>query len=235
MEELIYWRHKTPVGIKIEEVCGGEDKSGKLWLELAYQIYCENGREGYRDIEHFPSGAPRLDGEECRISISHAQGRQGGGLLVVASLPDTPEVNLSEFTERTAMGVDAERIDRDQVLRLRDKFLTDNEQALVPADDVLLNLQAWTAKEALLKASMRRDIDWRRDLQIIELPHIDTTDEMLGLVNGKLVKNPRKPILGRARITLGDTTHDMLLYSYLTEDWIVTIAYSPRCATHKKS
>lgn len=233
-EELIYWRHKTPAGIKIEEVTGGDDKRGDLWLDMAYQIYCENGRDGYRDIDHFPSGAPRLDGEECRISVSHVQNPEGGGLLVVASLPDTPEVNLSTFSERTAMGVDAEPTHRDQVLRIRERFLNERELSLIPADDTLLNIQAFTAKEALLKASMLRGIDWRADIDIVALPHIDSTEEMLGLVGGKLVANPPRTPFGKATLRIDGETHDMLLYSYLTDSWIVTLAFSPRCATFQK-
>ncbi len=69
--EFIYWRHHTLPGIKVEEICGGENRPMSLWREMAYQVYSENGREVYREIGHFRNGAPFLNGENGRISITH--------------------------------------------------------------------------------------------------------------------------------------------------------------------
>ena len=103
--DFIYWRHLTPVGIKVEEITGREDKSGLVWLDMARQIYCENGRDGvFRAVLHLDSGVPLLDGEQTRISVTHTD-----GLLAVASLPKTPEADLREFSLRTSLGIDAER------------------------------------------------------------------------------------------------------------------------------
>lgn len=147
--EFIYWRHPTPVGIKVEEISGMENKSGKLWRDMAMQIYCENGVDGFREIGHFANGAPFLFGLTSRISVTHT-----AHLLAVATLPKTPEANLSQFAPRTAMGIDAERLDREQVLRVRDKFLSDEEKAIVSEDSLEANIIAWTSKEALYKAAM---------------------------------------------------------------------------------
>lgn len=103
-----------------------ETKSGRLWIDMAKQIYAENGRDAYREIGHFSNGAPFLFGSTSRISISHAD-----HLLVVASLPRTPEADLSVFSPRTAMGIDAEHLDREQVVKVRSKFLSDDEMTLV--------------------------------------------------------------------------------------------------------
>lgn len=35
--EFIYWRHPSLPGIKVEEVSGGEDRQGNVWLEMARQ------------------------------------------------------------------------------------------------------------------------------------------------------------------------------------------------------
>ena len=43
--DFIYWRHPTIPGIKVEEITGGEYYKGKVWLDMARQVYCENGRE----------------------------------------------------------------------------------------------------------------------------------------------------------------------------------------------
>ena len=48
MEDFVYWRHPTLPGIKVEEVTEGEDFKGPAWLDMARQIYCENGRDEYR-------------------------------------------------------------------------------------------------------------------------------------------------------------------------------------------
>ena len=97
--EFIYWRHPSLPGIKVEEVSGGEDRQGNVWLEMARQIYCENGKDTYREIGHFHNGTPFLYGEQGRISVTHCR-----GLLAVATLPPTPEVELGVFSERTALG-----------------------------------------------------------------------------------------------------------------------------------
>ena len=83
--EFIYYRHTTPIGVRIEEITGYEQLSGPNWVAFAKQVFSENSKDGYRVIDHYDSGAPFLDGESSRISVSHT-----GHMLVVASLPKTP-------------------------------------------------------------------------------------------------------------------------------------------------
>lgn len=222
--EFIYWRHHTLPGIKVEEVCGGEDKALPLWKEMAYQVYSENGKEGYREIGHFRNGAPFMMGETSRISITHT-----GRFLAVATLPPTPEVDLSIFSERSAMGIDAEATDRTQVLRVRDRFLSEAELRMIPEDDALQNVMAWTAKEALYKAAMLPGLDFRNDITILSLPKIGPAVP----VYDKKVFDPI--IQGKATVKIGDTLYPFNLYSYESEGNIVTLAYSPRCAKFGKN
>lgn len=217
--EFIYWRHHTLPGIKVEEVCGGEDRSLKLWIEMAYQVYSENGKEGYRELGHFRNGAPFLVGEIGRISITHT-----GRFLAVATLPDTPEVDLSVFSERAALGIDAERADREQTLRVRNKFLSDDEQQMIDKDDVKKNVMAWTAKEALYKAAMQDGLDFKNDIRILSLPKIGPAVPVYD-------KNEFDPIrTGEAVVKIEDKEYPFVLYTYESEGNIVTLAYSPRCA-----
>lgn len=217
--EFIYWRHHTLPGIKVEEVCGGEDRSLKLWIEIAYQVYSENGKEGYREIGHFRNGAPFLVGETGRISITHT-----GRFMAVATLPDTPEVDLSVFSERAAMGIDAERADREQTLRVREKFLSDQELQMIDKDDVKMNVMAWTAKEALYKAAMQEGLDFKNDIRILSLPKIGPAVPVYD-------KNEFDPIrTGEAVVKIEDKEYPFVLYTYESEGNIVTLAYSPRCA-----
>lgn len=221
--EFIYWRHHTLPGIKVEEVCGAEDKPLKLWLEMARQVYCENGREAYREIGHYHSGAPFLMGESTRISITHS-----GRFFAVATLPPTPEVDLAVFSERAALGIDAEKGDRDQVLKVRDRFMNSDELQMIPKEDVKANVMAWTAKEALLKASMNPEVDIREDLVIVSLPKIGPAVTVYD--HEKF--DPIRTGEGRVRIA-GDWVR-LVLYSYESEGYIVTLAYSPKCAKFSK-
>ena len=214
--EFIYWPHPTPVGIKVEEISGMENRSGEIWRRMALQIYCENGRDGFREIGHFQNGAPFLFGTETRISITHT-----AHLLAVASLPRTPEANLSEFAPRTALGIDAERLDRAQVLKIRDRFLSPEELDLVNADSLEDNIIAWTAKEALYKAGMTEGIDFRTDITLHSLPRIDRKMNMPGAP---------EPILGKASLRIAGKEYEMELYSYESDLCCVTLAFSPKCA-----
>lgn len=222
--EMIYWRHHTLPGIKVEEVCGGDDKPLSIWRELAYQIYSENGKEAYREIGHFHNGAPFLSGENCRISITHT-----GRFLAIATLPATPEVDLSEFSERAAMGIDAESAGREQVLKVRERFLSKRELEMMPADDVLQNVQAWTCKEALYKAAFKEGLDIREDLEILSLPKIGPAVPVYD-------KNEFDPIrTGEGCVSVDGNKLHFVLYSYESEGNIVTLAYSPKCAKFGKS
>ncbi len=217
--EFIYWRHHTLPGIKVEEVCGGEDRPFSLWKEMAYQVYSENGRDGYREIGHFSNGAPFLIGENSRISITHT-----GRFMAVATLPPTPEADLSLFSERAAMGIYAERADREQTLKVRGKFLSDHELQMIAEEDVKLNVQAWTAKEALYKAAMQEGLDFRNDISILSLPKIGPAVPVYD-------KGGFDPIrTGEAVVSIGGEEYHFVLYTYESEGNIVTLAYSPRCA-----
>lgn len=232
--EFIYWPHPTPAGIKVEEVTGMLSKSGRLWESMALQIYCENGRDGYRDVGHFPSGAPFLFGSPCRISITHTD-----HFLAVASLPKTPEADLARFSPRSALGIDAESLGRTQVLKVRERFLSPDELAMIPEDDLEANIIAWTAKEALYKAALYEGLDLREGIILRKLPHIDRKMNLPGAP---------APVYGQALLRLPDGDVDMELYSYESEGetaeaktaettnpaeptrYCVTMAYSPKCA-----
>lgn len=229
-EDFIYWRHPTLPGIKVEEVSGGGACSDRIWLEMARQLYCENGRENYRDIGHYHNGAPFLYGENCRISVTHCK-----GLLAVATLPSTPEVDLAEFSERAALGIDAERIDREQILGVRDKFLSEREKEMVEADDVKANILAWTLKEAAYKAALRPGLDFRNDIVIEKLPKpgpptpVYRPEDFDASGRGEGFRDcdyGEICVAGEVRFRA---------FSYLSDECIVTLVYSPRCAKFGKS
>lgn len=210
--EFIYYHHVSPIGVKIEEVTGYEQLSGPNWVAFAKQVYSENSKDSYRVIDHYESGAPYLEGDSTRISVSHT-----GHMLIIASLPRTPEIDLSTFNPRTALGVDVESLSREQVLKVRERYMSEDELNLVAADDLTANIIAWTAKEALFKAALMDGVDFRSRIILESLPSLETKKS------------------GKAYVVDNEGNKlEFILYSYVSEANIVTIAISPKTATFKK-
>ena len=224
-DEFVTWHHKTPLGVKVDEIFGMDSKSGRVWTELARQIYCEQGIPNYREIDHFENGAPFLCNYPGRISLSHTS-----HLFVVATLPKTPEVNLDSFNPRAALGIDAEPIDRKQVLKVRSKFLSEEEMRLIPEDDVQSNVLAWTSKEALYKAAMTPGLDFIKGIQIVKLPELSPDPT-----------NAPSSSFGEAKLHLPNYTNNicetpisMKLFSYESYGCCVTITISYKSANFGK-
>lgn len=217
LPDFIYWPFTAPVGIKLEFIAAEPVCKPSLWLELAYQIYSENGKDTPRELGHYPSGAPFLHGSDSRISITHTS-----GLLAVATLPRTPEANLIDFSERTALGIDAENIDREQAKKCLEKFIGDEEKNLVDADSVVQCVLVWTIKEALYKAALTPGLDFRKDIRILKLPKIQNIDGKMSL--------PDNDDIGAANVMVDGKALEFLLYSMQWENHIVTLAYSPKGA-----
>ena len=94
-------------------------------------------------LSYTKQGAPSVEGSDVNISITHTMG------LVAIALDDAHVI-----------GLDAESADRPQVLRVRDKFLNDNEKQFITPNDLASHVIAWTAKEAVIKAERNSAIDW---------------------------------------------------------------------------
>ncbi|MBR5674137.1 MAG: 4'-phosphopantetheinyl transferase superfamily protein [Muribaculaceae bacterium] len=94
-------------------------------------------------LAHTEQGAPMVEGSDMNISISHTM-----RLVVVA------------LSENQVIGVDAEQADRQQVIKVRDKFLNTSEKQFIDPDDLAAHIIAWTAKEAVIKAERNSAIDW---------------------------------------------------------------------------
>lgn len=218
----MYEREVTPCGVAVEMIYGADEKSAKVWKLFALQIFSE--AEGdYRSIGHLECGAPVLDGIPQRISVSHTS-----HCMVIASLPKTPDIALDEINVRTAMGIDLEKADRTQVLKIRDKFLSPSEKELLPAvadvekaseDDIRRHILAWTCKEALYKSVMGSAPDWKGDYRIISLPVIAAN-----------IKSAVASKYGKALIKTAEGELDMLLSSWEFEGHIVTLAFSTKIA-----
>lgn len=92
---------------------------------------------------HTGQGAPYVEGLDVNISISH-----------------TPRLVVLAIDPEHIIGVDAEQMDRRQVLCVRYKFLNAAEQQFITPDDLAAHIIAWTAKEAIIKAERNSALDW---------------------------------------------------------------------------
>lgn len=220
INDFVTWRHNTSVGIKVDEVFGMDSRSGNLWIQMAKQIFSEQGPE-YRSLSHFDNGAPYLEGYEGRISLTHTS-----HFLSIAFLPRTPEVNLEDFNPRSAMGIDAERLDRQQVLKIRSKFLSEKEMAQISEDNLRDNILAWTSKEALYKASLCEGLDFKENIILERLPQLE--DDPMNFSPGYIGKALLKLPFPEFSLT------EMNLFSYESYGCCVTIAFSPKCAKFHK-
>lgn len=217
MTDFIYERGVAPCGIAVEEIYGAEEKSAKVWKLFAMQIFSESEGD-YRSIWHLENGVPMLEDIPQRISVSHTPYH-----LVVASIPKTPDINLEEVNIRTAIGVDIEKADRGQVLKIRDKYLNVSEQKMTGNDDVKANIVAWTCKEALYKSIMGTAPDWKEDYQILHMPQLASD-----------IKSATKEKYGKGLVRLSDgTTLEMNLSSWESDGHIITIAFSSKIPIYK--
>ena len=100
-------------------------------------------------LTHDEQGAPFVEGSTINISITHT-------MRLVAMALNSSDV----------IGLDAEQVDRQQVLRVRTKFLNASELQFIAPDDLAAHVIAWTAKEAVIKAERNSAIDWTQGIRL---------------------------------------------------------------------
>lgn len=137
-------------GINID--CESLPKSDKRRCEmLAERLLLSHYFMGIRvELGHDEHGAPRIVGfDDIYVSISHTHG------MVIMAL-----------SEHEPMGIDVECIS-ERVVKVRDRFINDSENAGISRVDATDLTLAWTAKEAMYKltgvpgASLRDDFTIR--------------------------------------------------------------------------
>lgn len=104
---------------------------------------------GFKPIEYDDHGAPHIR-KEGFISISHSSGCSGIAVC-----------------DGFRIGLDLEPI-ATKALRLRDKFLNDQEKAFLEMDNALEMTLAWSCKEAMYKLAGRKKIIFKTDLLLTE-------------------------------------------------------------------
>lgn len=116
-------------------------------------------------LSHDPQGAPSVTGLAINVSITH-----------------TPHLVAVAINEQQVVGLDAEQMDRRQVLRVRDKFLNDNEKRFISADHLPAHIIAWTAKEAIIKAERDSSLDWTDGITLEPFAANDPWPDEISLV-----------------------------------------------------
>lgn len=199
--EFIYWSHKLPRDIEVAEIWGGEGKSQALWKAMALQLLAEHSDNGWRAVGHFPGGAPFFEDENRRVSITHS-----GNFMAIAWMPESDRVLKEEFDKSSSLGIDAEKKDRGQVLKIRPRFLSEQELQLAPEDDTEANILLWTIKEAVYKAALTPGLDFREQIRIEVLPGLKSKQR------------------GKASAFIGGSWIPFVLFSWESEEYILTVA-----------
>ena len=162
---VVAWRLEE--ASRMLELCREAGVPAEDLLELPVKRQRENAAERLllhhvfgrpMTLLHTCQGAPYLEGCDVNISFSH-----------------TPQLVVMAWNGNHVIGIDAERCDRQQVLKVRDKFLNDKEKTFIPLDDLASHIIAWTAKEAIIKATRNSALDWTEGI-VLE-PFIPNPDE----------------------------------------------------------
>lgn len=199
--EFIYWSHRLPRNIEVAEIWGGEDKSAPLWKAMALQLLAEHSDDGWRVVGHFPGGAPFFEDENRRVSLTHS-----GGFMAVAWMPEADRPLGDAFDIASSLGIDAEKKDRRQVLKIRPRFLSEQELQLASEDDTEANILLWTIKEAVYKAALTPGLDFREQIRIEVRPGLQSKQR------------------GKASAFIGGKWIPFVLFSWESEGFILTVA-----------
>lgn len=118
-------------------------------------------------VIHNSNGAPYLKNHNCNLSISHSK-----RFVIVA---------ISTLN----IGIDIETLST-QVLRVRTKFLCEQEMSNITDNDIEANTAAWTAKEALYKAIGVRGVDLSHDILIDSKALAERESSYIGLFGDRV-------------------------------------------------
>jgi len=139
-------------GIELNDLNGLATRRRREVLATRLLLQAANGD---KLLQHDDDGAPVAKG--CHVSVSH-----------------TTDMVVLALNQDHAIGIDVERTDRQQVLRVRNKFLNQDELTAIANNNLQANIMAWTAKEAIIKLCRQRDIDWTNAIRLEPMPTISS-------------------------------------------------------------
>ncbi len=111
--------------------------------------YLRNKYDSQLEIKYLNNGKPVVENKSKHISISHSKNHVA---FAVAKHP---------------IGIDIEEI-HERILKVRNRFLNENEQKIFDHNSILDLTVAWSAKEALFKLNDDSGIDFKTDLILTE-------------------------------------------------------------------
>lgn len=119
----------------------------KQWLAYRILIRSILEPEAY-PVAYDSSGKPYLAGSGFHISVTHSR--------------DLAAVIISR---KGRVGIDIEKI-RPRIARVREKFLDEQENALIADEDLETLTLGWCAKEALYKLYGEKNLDFRKNIRL---------------------------------------------------------------------
>ena len=114
---------------------------------------------------------PYLKNETYQISISHS-----------------PKYVAIILHEKKEVGIDIESI-HPRIEKIKHKFLTETEQNLLLQHQVFMLTACWSAKETLFKWYSKKEVDFKKHLQIIDIvPNKEKKDFFSGYIQAIFAK-----------------------------------------------
>lgn len=165
-----------------------KDRKLMEWLSSRYLLHIMSGRKNRGAIIKDEYGKPHLDESPFNISLSHSR-----DLTAIIASPYLVGVDIQYFVSKIG--------------RIAHKFITPEEQKLIPSDkESLFQHFIWGAKESLFKAYGKGNVDFKKHLQITYMKEVDGN------------------IIGSAKVIKQDFQEEFRLESIIFEDYILVYA-----------
>ena len=120
-------------------------------------------------ISYNPIGAPFFEGTSLNLSISHSH-----EIAVLATAPFNIGVDVEPMTER--------------IIKIKDRFTTSSEIGLFNYNQIKTCTIIWTIKEVLYKLSGLKDVDFLKEMRIINVTKNQATCQFMTEYGQRLVK-----------------------------------------------
>lgn len=117
--------------------------------------YLKNNYDSQISIEYLSNGKPIVNNTSKHISISHSK-----NYVSFAAAKHKIGIDIEEFNER--------------ILKVRSRFLSENEQKLFNQNSIQDLTILWSAKEALFKLNDDSGLDFKTDLIITSWDNCST-------------------------------------------------------------
>jgi phosphopantetheinyl transferase (holo-ACP synthase) len=119
----------------------------RQWLSYRNMI-CQILESPKAPVHNDANGKPIIQGHPFHVSISH-----------------TDDYSAVILSDRYEVGIDIEKL-RPRILKVKEKFLSDNELEMTRAGGLEKPTILWCAKEALYKLYGRRNLDFRKHISL---------------------------------------------------------------------